>query len=89
MSLTPPGRTQLRVKYKKIIYKGKCVLCTLGSQVINAGTIAKVEEKIPESAEKDNTSIFQSMQYLQNIAAASSYPGLSMAMQQRGNHQSE
>ena len=71
------------VKYKKYNYV-KCILCTLGSQVITNGTMAnitKVEEKIPESVEKDNTSIFQSMQYLQNIAAASSYPGLSMAMQ--------
>ena len=40
-------------------------------------------EKIPEPAEKDNTAIIQSMQYLQNIAAATTYPGLGLAMQQR------
>ena len=57
----------------------------LVNQVITNGTTAnviKVEEKIPEQVDKDNTAIMQSMQYLQNIAAASTYP-LSLAMQQR------
>ena len=63
-----------------------CVLYVSGGQELTNGTIsniAKVEGKIPEPVEKDNTAIIQSMQYLQNIAAATTYPGLGLTMQQR------
>ena len=55
------------------------ILFNSGSQVVTeVVAVPKVEAKIsvPGSVEKDNTSIIQSMQYLQNIAAASTFPGL-------------
>ena len=55
------------------------ILFNSGSQVVTeVVAVPKVEAKIsvPGSVEKNNTSIIQSMQYLQNIAAASTFPGL-------------
>ena len=73
---TTPGKYKTLNTEKKISIN---IIYNAGSQVVTDVTVPKVEGKIPVpvSVEKDNTSIIQSMQYLQNIAAASTYPGLS------------